>query len=394
MRTFLAVIIAVTFVFCGLAAAQAPDNSGIQRPVRQQEIDQLKQQIDEDTRSGVEAIVDYHTETGDLNNRLDSFRYGGRLNYKFGSSSAFQFTGTRTNYMPITSIFGQQGTNFTVGVQSKFSDSIQAHAEAGATHFSTDTTTVNALATVAYTPSDSVRVYATVSRSNVEESLLSITGVRPTLGPFAGQLVGNVMENRFVVGGSTHLDYGFDIFGEGGAGNRVGSNVPSNFFKTIGGGVGYSIVSGADTDPLSLVRAAYELNYFGYDDNRFGFGGASLLTRGGFEIAPTRIGSDGISPNVGITNPGVGGYFSPNNFVSNIVRVEAKGAYGTTLNYSGSVFLGSQNYTGSTIRLAKGLSGTVTIGLTDHLSFPITYLIDNFGPYRQQTLFARLAVKF
>src|SRR5262249_55044189 len=145
MRRFLAVIVAVMFAFSGRAAAQAQDNSGVQRPVRQQEIDRLKRQIDEDTRSDVDAIIDYHTETGDLNNRLDSFRYGGRLNLKLGSSSALQLTGTRTNYMPILSVFNEQGTNFTAGIQSKLSEYIDTHLEAGATRFSTDTTSINAL---------------------------------------------------------------------------------------------------------------------------------------------------------------------------------------------------------------------------------------------------------
>jgi cellulose synthase operon protein C len=364
LRTLFAVCF-VMFAFSGRSTAQSQDSSGVLRPVRQQEIDRLKRQIDDDTLSGVEAITDYHTETGDLNNRLDSLRYGGRLNLKFGSSSVFQFSGTRTSYMPTTGVLDQQGTNFTAGVHSKISEGIDGHFEAGATRFSTDTTSINALATLTYNPSDKGRVYVTASRSNVEESLLSMTGTRPGTGPFAGQLVGRVMENRFVAGTSLRLDRGFDVFGEGGAGTRAGSNVPSNFFKTIGGGVGYGVLSRSDDQLLSLVRAAYELNYFGFNDNRSGFSGAT-----------------------------VGGYFSPNNFLSNIFRVEVKGAYGANLSYSASAFFGSQNYTGSPARLAKGLSGTATMALTERVSLPVTYVIDNFGPFRQQTLLARLAVKF
>src|SRR5262249_30068269 len=151
-----------------------------------------------------------------------------RLNMRFGSSSAFQFTGTRTNYFPIDNIFNEQGTNFTAGVQTKVLESVEAHIEAGATRFSTDKSTVNAHASVTYKPSDNARLYVAGTRNNVEESLLSTAGIRPIAGPFAGQLVGRVMENRFVVGGSSRLDRGIDVFGEGGAGTREGSNVPSN----------------------------------------------------------------------------------------------------------------------------------------------------------------------
>src|SRR5262249_27074111 len=170
--------------------------------------------------------------------------------------------------------------------------------------------------------------------------------------------------------------------------------VPSNFFKAVGGGAGYNIVARQDDEPLSLLRAAYEINYFGFEDNRFGFGGASLLTRSGLRIAPTRIGSDGISPTPGITSPGIGGYFSPKNFVSNVVRMEAKGGSEDSLSYRVSGFLGSQNYTGAPGRLANGLSATVSVGITDRISLPVTYLIDNFGPFTQQSLFARLVVRF
>ena len=46
------------FALSGRAAAQSQENSGVQRPVTQQEIDRLKRQIDQDTRSSVEAIID------------------------------------------------------------------------------------------------------------------------------------------------------------------------------------------------------------------------------------------------------------------------------------------------------------------------------------------------
>jgi len=202
------------------------------------------------------------------------------------------------------------------------------------------------------------------------------------------------MENRFVVGGSSRIVDSFDIFGEGGAGNRAGSNVPSNLFKTAGGGVGYSIIARADGDPLSLLRAAYELNYFGFDEDRFGFGGASFLTRRGLPVLATRIGSDAISPVPGVSSPGVGGYFSPKNFVSNIVRLEAKGGSDDKLSYRISGFVGSQNYTGTSGHLADGLSASVNIAITERISLPVTYFIDNVGPFTQQSVYAKLAVRF
>jgi hypothetical protein len=393
MRTFFTLTFAVLFV-CIPSIIAAQESSGPQHPVTQQEIDQLKRQIDQDTHSSVQTITDYHTESGDLNNRLDFVRYGGLLNLKMNSSTTLRLTGTQTNYLPINDVFREHGTNLTAGLQTKVAESIDAHLEGGVTRFSTDTISVNALASIIYNVSDQTHFYVTANRSNVEESLLSTTGIRPVAGPFAGQLVGRVMENRFLIGGSSRLSGAFDVFGEGGAGNRAGSNVPSNFFRTVGGGVGYSILTRPDDDPLNLLRAAYEFNYFGFDDNRFGFGGASLLSRRRAPIIPARIGTDAISPDPGPVNPGVGGYFSPNNFVGNIVRLEARGGSVTGLNYKVSGFVGAQNYTGAPGHSVEGFSGTVTIGITERVSLPVTYFIDNFGPFTQQSLYVKVVYRF
>src|SRR5262249_5467594 len=160
----------------------------------------------------------------------------------------------------------------------------------------------------------SAHIYGLASRTNVEESLLSTTGIRPVFGPFAGQLVGRVMENRFAVGGAAPLRAGFDIFAEGGVGTRTGSNVPSDFFNSGDAGAGYNILASPVDRPLSLLRAIYEFNYIGFDEDRLGFGGASFLTPSGILISKSRLGSDLISTKPGVRNGGTGGFFSPKNF--------------------------------------------------------------------------------
>ena len=211
-------------------------------------------------------------------------------------------------------------------------------------------------------------------------------------GPFAGQLVGRVMDNRFGAGGRLRLPARLELFVEGGAGTREGSNVDSNFFKRAGGGIGFNIVAGMEEEPVSLLRASYALDYFGFDENRLGFGGASLLTQTGNRIS--RLGADGISPAPTDAQPGVGGYFSPQRFISNVVRVEMQGRPGPALEYRLSAFIGSQSFTGSDSRQAAGFSGSLILRLTARFAVPVTYWVDNFGPFSQQTLSARLVVRF
>ncbi len=366
----------------------------IERPVTSQEIDRLKGEIYDETHSSVEGIFDAHGETGDLNNKLNFWRYGARLNIRWGGGLMIYMAGTHTLYHTVNDYFDQSGTNFTVGIKGKPSARHAFQLELGGTTFSTDSTTLNALGSFTFTPNEHTSFFLTGSRTNVEESLLSATGLRPVTGPFAGSLVGNVMDNRFT-GGITHKFGGpFDFYAEGGFGARAGSHVDSDFFKKADGGIGYSLLARSDEDALSLVRVSYVIDYFGFSENRLGFGGASLIRRNGTPVPIADLGSDGISPVPTPFAPGIGGFFSPENFLGNTFRVEIKGRRGRVLSYHASAFAGWQNFTGSSDRGVVGLSGTLILRLSDHVSVPVTYLRDNFGPFTQQSFFGRLAVTF
>ena len=376
------------------AGENTGDGAGMHRPVSSNEIEELKRQISDETQSNVEVLSEYHTETGDLNNRLDFWRFGARLNYKASSGTLFYFGGLHTPYRTRDSVVDAWGTNFTAGVKGKLSESVSTQIEVGGTRFSTNTTTINAMGSLNFRASERSGLYVTASRSNVEESMLSAVGFRPVSGPFAGELVGRVMDNRFVVGGQTRLIGNLDLFGEGGAGIREGSNVASNFFKLASGGVGYNVFAASEEEPVSLFRVSYSANYYGFEENRLGFGGASLVTRTGRPIAPALLGSDGISPLPGATQAGIGGYFSPEHYLSNVIRADLQGRPNQGLRYRISGFVGGQNYTGSTNRLVSGFSANLTLRLNDTFSLPVGYLVDNFGPFTQQSAYVRLAVKF
>ncbi len=391
-------ILAVLILPCSLFAADSgdtdKDKSGIERPVTSQEIQQLKNEIYDETHSSVEGIFDAHGESGDLNNKLNFWRYGARLNLQWGGDKMIYVVGTHTLYHTINDYLDESGTNFTVGIKGKPSTRFGYQFEIGGTTFSTNTTTVNALGSFTFAPTSQTSYYVTASRTNVEESLLSATGLRPVFGPFAGKLVGNVMDNRLSGGLMHKFDSPFDVYAEGAFGARAGSQVDSDFFKRADGGVGYRLVSRSDEDALSLVRASYAIDYFGFSDNRLGFGGASLITRGGNPMPLSDLGADGISPVPTQFQPGIGGYFSPANFLSNTFRLEVKGQVGRDVSYKASAFAGWQNFTGSSDKGAVGLSGRLIIRLSDRISIPVTYLRDNFGPFTQQTFFGRLAVTF
>jgi hypothetical protein len=394
-RTCIATIFVLLLASRCLPASDSSESgAGMHRAVSTKEIEELKRQISDETQSNVELLSEFHTETGDLNNRLNFWRFGARLNYKASSGTLFYFGGTHTPYQTRDGVIDAWGANFTAGIKGKLSESISSQIEVGGTRFSTDTTTINALGSLNFKTSERSGLYVTASRSNVEESMLSAVGVRPVSGPFAGELVGRVMDNRVVLGGQTRLIGNLDLFGEGGIGTRNGSNVASNFFKLASGGLGYNIFAAAEEEPVSLFRVSYSANYYGFEDNRLGFGGASLLTRTGVPISPALLGSDGISPLSGGTEAAIGGYFSPERYLSNVIRADLQGRPNQAVRYRISGFIGVQNYTGSTTRQVGGFSANLTFRLNDTFSLPVGYLVDTYGPFTQQSAFDRLAVRF
>jgi hypothetical protein len=377
----------------GLRAQSADSDPGASRPVSAAEIDRLRQTIYDETQSNVEAIFGYHAESGDLNNRLNFYRYGARANVKLQSGALLYLSGTWTPYWTIDRIVEASGANLTFGAKPYLAEGVVTQFEVGATRFSTGGSTINALGSLGFSWAD-VAVNITGSRTNVEESLLSAAGVRPVSGPFAGRTVGQVMDNRAVIDGTYRFLPQADVFANGGFGYRKGAEVDSNPFWLGGGGVGYNVISAPADESISLLRASYELNYISFQDDRLGFGGASFADSRGRSIPVSRIGSDGISPVPGSGRPGIGGYFSPEKFFTHVIRGELRGQPNSRLEYQISGFVGSQYITGTSRRQAAGFSGMLAVRLSDRYSLPITVTGDNFGPFTQESVFARLVVRF
>ncbi len=390
----LSAVLVAAMLWPSPGAAQIDRDPSIYRPVSPDEMQRLRRQITEETRSSVELLGDYHYESGDLNNRLDYFRGGARGTYKITSGTRVYLSAIESRYLTQDDSYDGWGTNLTLGVASAITDSVRVQAELGGTYFSTDTTSINGLASIGFAPVDTVNLYLTAARSNVEESLLSATGLRPRTGPFARELVGQVMDTRGVAGVTVKLPYKLDALAEGGYGVRDGSHVGANHFGLARGVLGYEVIGGGTDDkPLSFLRVSYQLNYFGFEDDRSGFGGASLLTTDGHTIQPALLGSDGISPSPSSGNPGVGGYFSPQYYISNTIRADLAGRLIAPLTYRVSAFVGVQNYTDSSTQGVGGFSVLVDYAFNDRFSIPVSFSFDNLGPYNQLTLSVKLVIK-
>src|SRR5262249_59715266 len=147
--------------------------------------------------------------------------------------------------------------------------------------------------------------------------------------------------------------------------------------ERAGGGPGWNAIAGAPTEPGGPFRVSVGFEYFGFDENRLGYGGASLVDAEGRPVPPSSLGSDGIPPDPDPPHPGVGGYFSPERFTSLVGRLELRGRPSPRFDYDLAVFLGSQSYTGTERTGAGGVAAAFTARLAEKVSLPVSYVGDN-----------------
>src|SRR5262249_6430674 len=266
------------------------------KPVTPEEIQRLRREIERQTRSSLEALFDGHTENGDLNNELRYLRVGARLDLKRGSTRSFQITARYTSYTTQDDVVQESGASLVLGARNRPSDRLEYEWELGALHFSNETWNGTGRARVAVHASDSFRYSVGASRSLVEESMLSAVGLFPVVGPFAGSKVGAVTDNRLSGGLTWQFRSRFDLVAEAAAGVYSGSNVGSNFFKRAGGGPGWNAIARAPEEPVSFLRLGAWFEYFGFDEDRLGYGGASLLDARGQPVPLSEARSDRIPP--------------------------------------------------------------------------------------------------
>jgi hypothetical protein len=363
-------------------------------PVAPDEIERLRREIEGETRSNLELLFDAHTETGGLNDELGYLRFGARLNLRRASGSTLRLWAIHTPYATEDGVVEESATSFGVGGLGRRSEALGYEWEIGAVRFSTERWDGTGLARLTVRASDALRYSVGVSRTLVEESMLSAVGLDPVLGPFAGERVGAVTDNRLSASGSYQLPLRLDLVGEGALGIHTGRNTGSNFFRRLGGGPFWNAVARAPEESISLLRVGAWFEYFGFAEDRLGYGGASLVDAQGEQVPLEELGSDGISPEPDPPHPGVGGYFSPERFTSLVGRVELRGRASPKLEYDVAVFLGRQSYTGVEPRAAAGIAASLKLRLGDRVSLPLSYVWDDYGPFAQQTLRARVVWLF
>src|SRR3989339_1124757 len=188
------------------------------------------------------------------------------------------------------------------------------------------------------------------------------------------------------MGYNLKLPHYFYNYGGFNLGYVKGLEVPSNFYKEANLGLGKIAYTRPENNLLNLVMGEYTLYYAGYNDNRLGFGGASLNS--------SPLGSDGISPIPSSGNPGVGGYFSPEYIIANKFSLHMRGRINPLRSrYYMCGYLGTQNIAERNTEMIWGGSVGLRFNEEGRLGLGLLYQIDSFDVARRQDFIVNLIMK-
>lgn len=364
----------------------------------------LKSEILMQIKPAVEPIYNYYFMNAEGSANAGKYHKAGLNGYYYiRPNLRAVLSATTTRYENYTNIVQTWGTLGSVGLEGKPTDHLAFKSAIGVDVFSNSGNLVLGNVVGKYSFNDVITMTSGYIRSLDEiDSYMSAAGVIPTTGPFANQLVGRIVDNKYVVANfGFKLPHKFYAYAGLNVGNKYGSNSPSNFYKEIPMGFGKVVYSAPEEKPVNQALLGYDFYYTGYNRDQSGFGGANL------NYNP--IGSDGQSPYPSSGFPGVGGYFSPTFFIANKIPLTVKGSFkNNKLKYIVSAFIGTQ-----TIEGQIGLLGPVGTGVSPittsmyfgysiglrynekgRIGWGLDYIFNNYMTVAQHLVKASLLIRF
>lgn len=285
-------------------------------------------------------------------------------------------TSMAAQYSNITNLVSTTAIINSIGFEGQITNHINLKSSFGVETFSNGPAIFLGSALMKYTPKDFISLTSGYIRSLDEiDSYMSAAGVVPSVGPFANQLVGRIVDNKYMLFNiGLKLPYKSYAYTGMNVGNKYGNNSPSNFYREIMWGLGKLFYSAAENRHINQALAGYDFYYTGYNYDRSGFGGANL------DFSP--VGSDGgaIDPSTGF--PGTGGYFSPTFFIANKFPLTLKGSFRETkLKYVLSGFIGTQTIQGQIGLLGPTAGGPSEFRTTPYFGYSVGLTYNEKGRY-------------
>lgn len=238
------------------------------------------------------------------------------------------------------------GTEYAVGATVKYWDRLTLDGDVALTHFTQANVNNMTFWTQAkYDFTDRIRVSLGMRRLPETNSLLALTGLRPNIGAFQGEVLGLARENTLLTELNTNpfnhnwdwnLAYAWSFI----SGSHIPNNTKNQIFTSFGHTWHYG--------EKQQIRLGYEFLYFGYAKNAtdgFFDTTSSGVTQPVVNLHPVELAGSGYV---------FGGYYSPIMFLLNAGRLDLQGSlWHQFLEYQVGGGLGVRNAV-----MGHGITGT------------------------------------
>ncbi len=319
--------------------------SGLGR-FRNDDLDDLERGLANDLRPMIRSGFLYSRQGGNATtNRLSSWGFPSQLSLSLTPQIRVRAAFRPGRFYLPNGVAPDSTAGFEYGFGStiKYWDRFTLDGDVAFTRFSqSDSTNVTFQAQAQYDFTDSIRAKVGMSRLPQYTSLLTLTGLRPGLGAFRGDLIGQARENSIYAELNTNPFSQNVDWNLGYAWAWVnGSKVPTNYKNQAFTSLGYTWHYAAKHQ----VRVGYEFLYFGYSKN---------ATNGFFDTTAAGVTDPVVNlrpVTLANSNYVFGGYYSPKLFIMNAGRLDFRGSlFNKFLEYKFGGSIGAQ-----TVRLGHGI---------------------------------------
>lgn len=313
-------------------------------------------------------------------------------------------------YLP--TIFGLQkpqvfGNEYRAVYRVQPTDRFKLITQLGLFQYGQNATTDGGLSVIGgaagfYSITDRIRANFGYRRDIIGNSLLSATGINL---PGTNELVGRAKQDLIFVGGDFRPTPKTAISFQYGHGIITGHDIDNNNFNQCNLYAGRTIYHRDSSSLISFIQPGYQFLWLSYAKDLDGFGNLTLVPAPTpaletLRLATSQAGLTSIPMPVGSQQPGVGGYFSPQQFYVNTCRVDLGGRLLASLYYRAGAGLGVQNLKqlGNHLdqsELSGNASASVNYRFNRHINMEVGWIfLQNGTTYRRNVCYSQTRYVF
>jgi hypothetical protein len=366
--------------------------------------EQLYSDMNQSRRPYISNVFAYTNQSlVNIDNHLDMLTNG----VEFGFFPTEQ-TQVKLDYLPTLFGLGRpllNGQEYRATLMGQPTNRLRYYARLGLFHtFHNVSPALTVLGGVgaSYALTDRISVNAGLDRYIIGLSRLSATGLNL---PISNDRVGPVTANQISVGTDIRPTSKTDLAFNYTVGYYKGRNIETNPFQVFNFRVGRNIIAREPACHLAFLSPSYQFLALGFQRDQSGFGNLTEIPSSDPAVNEARLiasaqGYTSLPNPPGTRQPGVGGYFSPQLFYLNMLRLDAGGRLFKHVFYRVGGGLGPENFRDdSTILGHTGLVGVFNASVIARVNRHITleqgaYYLQAANTYRRYVLYSQARYYF